>query len=95
MENKSDQKKFPLNKLYLNAIANIVSKKIIITHSALKEPLEYIERVEKFTLADFTTMFEKQGLHIQEVYGDYNFASYDINTSQRLIMIASKKTTNH
>jgi len=69
-------------------------KKIIITHSALKEPLEYIERVEKFTLTDFTTMFEKQGLNIQEVYGDYDFAPYDVNTSQRLIMIASKKTTD-
>jgi SAM-dependent methyltransferase len=66
-------------------------KKIIITHAALKEPLEYIERVEKFTLADFTKMFEKQGLQIQEVYGDYNFSPYDVKSSQRLIMIASKK----
>lgn len=66
-------------------------KKIIITHTALKEPLEYIEQVEKFTLADFTRMFEKQGLQIQEVYGDYNFEPYNVDSSQRLIMIAKKK----
>jgi SAM-dependent methyltransferase len=50
----------------------------------------FTERVAKFTLGDFTEMFAYQGLQIQEVYGDYNFAAYDIRKSPRLIMIAKK-----
>jgi 2-polyprenyl-3-methyl-5-hydroxy-6-metoxy-1,4-benzoquinol methylase len=48
------------------------------------------EKVAKFTLGDFTGMFACQGLQIQEVYGDYKFADYDIYKSPRLIMIAKK-----
>ncbi len=48
------------------------------------------EKVAKFTLGDFTGMFASQGLQIQEVYGDYKFADYDIYKSPRLIMIAKK-----
>ena len=48
------------------------------------------EKVAKFTLGDFTTMFTSQGLQINEVFGDYKFQSYDIRSSPRLIMVASK-----
>ncbi len=48
------------------------------------------EKVAKFTLGDFTDMFAHQGLQIQEVYGNYKFADYDIYKSPRLIMIAKK-----
>ncbi|HTB53505.1 MAG TPA: class I SAM-dependent methyltransferase [Ferruginibacter sp.] len=65
-------------------------KKIVVTDKALPKPLQYTEMVAKFSLADFTEMFEKQGLQIKEVYGDYNFSPYDVNSSQRLIMIARK-----
>jgi len=65
-------------------------KKIVIEDDKLDEPLEYIERVSKFNLGDFTDMFSFQGLQIQEVYGDYNFSTYDIKNSPRLIMIANK-----
>ena len=65
-------------------------KKIVIEDDNLDEPLEYIERVSKFNLGDFTDMFSFQGLQIQEVYGDYNFSTYDIKNSPRLIMIANK-----
>ncbi|MEO6720175.1 MAG: class I SAM-dependent methyltransferase [Ferruginibacter sp.] len=65
-------------------------KKIIVEDDALQEPLLYTEKVAKFSLGDFTDMFAYQGLQIQEVYGDYNFANYDVRKSPRLIMIAVK-----
>jgi len=65
-------------------------KKITVEDEELKEPLEYTEKVAKFSLGDFTEMFAYQGLQIQEVFGDYSFNSYDVKKSPRLIMIAKK-----
>lgn len=65
-------------------------KKIVVEDEALKEPLVYTERVAKFSLGDFTEMFAYQGLQIQEVFGDYNFNSYDVRKSPRLMIIAKK-----
>lgn len=65
-------------------------KKIQVEDEALAEPLVYTEKVAKFSLGDFTEMFAYQGLQIQEVFGDYNFAGYDVNKSPRLLMIAKK-----
>ena len=66
-------------------------KKITVEDEALQEPLFFTEKVAKFSLGDFTEMFAYQGLFIEEVFGDYNFANYDIKKSPRLIMIAQKK----
>ncbi len=57
----------------------------------MKSPLEFTEKVIKFSLGDFTDMFSYQGLQVQEVFGDYAFGSYDIRQTPRLIMIAQKK----
>lgn len=65
-------------------------KKIVVEDDALEIPLEYTEKVAKFSLGDFTEMLAYQGLQIQEVFGDYNFADYDVKKSPRLIMIAKK-----
>jgi SAM-dependent methyltransferase len=65
-------------------------KKIVVEDEALNEPLVYTEKVAKFSLGDFTDMFTYQGLQIQEVFGDYDFNSYDVKKSPRLIMIAKK-----
>jgi SAM-dependent methyltransferase len=65
-------------------------KKIIIEDEAMKEPMIYTEKVAKFSLGDFTEMFAYQGMQIQEVFGDYNFANYDVKKTPRLIMIAKK-----
>ena len=65
-------------------------KKIIIEDEAMEEPMIYTEKVAKFSLGDFTEMFAYQGLQIQEVFGDYNFANYDVKKTPRLIMIAKK-----
>ena len=65
-------------------------KKIIVEDETLNEPLVYTEKVAKFSLGDFTDMFAYQGLQIQEVFGDYDFNSYHVKKSPRLIMIAKK-----
>ena len=65
-------------------------KKIEVEDEALQVPLVYTEKVAKFSLGDFTEMFAYQGLQIQEVFGDYTFANYDLRKSSRLIMIAKK-----
>ncbi|MDI3321751.1 class I SAM-dependent methyltransferase [Pinibacter soli] len=65
-------------------------KKIVVEDDDLTEPLEYTEKVAKFTLGDFNDMFAYYNLQIQEVYGDYHFGAYDVRKSPRLIMIAKK-----
>ena len=65
-------------------------KKILIEDESLEEPLVYTEKVAKFSLGDFTEMFAYQGMQIQEVFGDYSFANYDVRKSPRLVMIAKK-----
>ena len=66
-------------------------KKITITNPSLISPLEYTEKVAKFSLGDFTDMLSFQGLQIQEVFGDYHFGHYDVRKTPRLIIIAQKK----
>jgi SAM-dependent methyltransferase len=66
-------------------------KKIVVEDEALQEPLIFTEKVAKFSLGDFTEMFAFQGLMIDEVFGDYNFADYHVRKSPRLIMVAKKK----
>lgn len=65
-------------------------KKIEVKDTELDESAEFTEMVAKFSLADFKAMFARQGVTIQEVYGDYNFSPYDEQLSPRLIMIARK-----
>ncbi len=65
-------------------------KKIIVAEKALNVIEIYQEKVAKFSLKDFTEMFAHQGLQIEEVYGDYDFGTYDEKNSPRLIMIARK-----
>ncbi len=65
-------------------------KKIIIEDEQLKEPLEFFEKVSKFSLGDFNDMFSFHHLQIQEVFGDYQLQNYDIRKSPRLLMIAKK-----
>ena len=65
-------------------------KKIVVTDPILKEPLEYTEKVAKFSLGDFTEMLAYQGVQVQEVFGDYKFNSYDVRKTPRLIVVASK-----
>lgn len=66
-------------------------KKIVVEDEAnLEEPLEFTEKVAKFSLGDFNDMLAFHGLQIQEVYGSYQFEPYHVNNSPRLIIIAKK-----
>ena len=65
-------------------------KKITVADPSLASPLDYTEKVAKFTLGDFTDMLSYQGLQIQEVFGDYHFNHYDTKKTPRLIIIAQK-----
>jgi len=48
------------------------------------------ERVQAFTLEDFTRMFEKSGLAIDATFGNYNLDAFDLNKSDRLIFVCKK-----
>lgn len=65
-------------------------KRIVIEDETLEEPLEFTEKVAKFTVGDFNDMFSYHNLQIQEIFGDYKFNKYDVKRSPRLIMLAKK-----
>ena len=65
-------------------------KRIKIEDERTATPLEYIEKVAKFSLDDFREMFSMQGLHLQQAYGDYALTPYDPRQSPRLLMVAGK-----
>ncbi|HTJ13772.1 MAG TPA: class I SAM-dependent methyltransferase [Dinghuibacter sp.] len=66
-------------------------KKIEVEDEKLDRPLEFCERIAKFTLGDFTEMLAFQGMQVKEVFGDYQLGSYKMNESPRLIMVAQKQ----
>jgi hypothetical protein len=65
-------------------------KKITVTDVSLGKPLEYTEKVAKFTLGDFTDMLAYQGMQVLEVFGDYHLNAYDVRKTPRLILVARK-----
>jgi SAM-dependent methyltransferase len=65
-------------------------KKIVVKDVLLTQPLEYTEKVAKFSLGDFTDMFSFQRMQVQEVFGDYRFNTYDVKKTPRLIMVVKK-----
>lgn len=62
-----------------------IVKDIAFTHE--DETYQYQERVRAFTLADFEALFEKAGVYLLDVFGDYKLRKFDAKTSERLIMI--------
>jgi SAM-dependent methyltransferase len=52
--------------------------------------LVHVERVAKFSRADFAGMFARVGLRIEAVYGDYALRPYDADSSPRLILMAAR-----
>jgi len=65
-------------------------KKIVIEDEMLPEPLEFTEKVAKFSMGDLNDMLAFNKLQLQEVYGSYSFDNYHIKNSPRLLMIAKK-----
>lgn len=65
-------------------------KKITVSHADFSQPREYTEKVAKFSLQDFTSMLNRHGLAITEVFGDYHLGPYDTRQTPRMIMLAKK-----
>lgn len=62
-----------------------IIKEITFTHEG--DDYNYQERVRAFTLADFEALFEKAGVYLLDVFGDYKLRKFDNKTSERLILI--------
>ena len=58
-----------------------------ISFDADGQHFEFQERVKAFTLQDFETLFEKAGVYLLDVFGDFKLHKYHSKTSERLIMI--------
>ena len=65
-------------------------KNIVINDPLLHQPVNYTEKVSKFSFGDLNDMLSYQGLQVQEVFGDYKLGNYDVRTKPRLIIIAKK-----
>lgn len=64
-------------------------KRVIVANAA-GQPLEYVERVARFTLEDFERMFAAHHLTLETVYGDYGLGAYESGRSPRMILVARK-----
>ena len=65
-------------------------KQINILDRARLKRASFTECVCAYTKQDFEGMFTRQGLQINEIFGDYHFNNYDEQLSPRLIIIATK-----
>jgi len=65
-------------------------KKIIVKDPALSSPIEYTEKVAKFSLGDFTDMLSFQKMQVLEVFGDYDLNAYHVRNTPRMIVVARK-----
>ena len=68
-------------------------KRIVVDDPALAAPLEHVERVAKFSLADFQHLLSRAGFTIDGVFGDYGLGRFDPARSPRLIVVARKTTS--
>jgi SAM-dependent methyltransferase len=66
-------------------------KRVVVDDGTPGPPAQYVERVARFTLADFERLFRRHGLTIEEVFGTYALGPYDAHTSPRLILVARKR----
>lgn len=58
-----------------------------ITFTVDNKDYEFQERVRAFTLKDFEALFEKAGVYLLDVFGNYKLEKYHAETSERLILI--------
>lgn len=65
-------------------------KRMVITDPALEAPLQFTEKVAKFSLGDFTDMLAYQNIQVSEVFGDYGLQPYHVRKTPRMILIAKK-----
>ena len=58
-----------------------------ITFNADDQNYSFEERVKALTLEDFIELFEKAGVYLLDVFGDYKLNAFHKNTSERLVMV--------
>jgi 2-polyprenyl-3-methyl-5-hydroxy-6-metoxy-1,4-benzoquinol methylase len=75
----------------------IDSGKIIknISFSCGEKDFRFEEHLQLYSLEDFERMFSKNNLAITNIFGDYNLNAFHEINSDRLILIAKKKTSNN
>lgn len=66
-------------------------KKIHIEDKKAEAPLEYTEKVAKFSIDDFKRMFSVHGLQVRQVFGNYELAPYDPVNAPRLLLVAERE----
>ena len=70
-----------------------IHKRIAIDNVQANLPYTNTESVMKLYKKDFIEMFEKNGLQLNTIYGDYQLNEYKAETSPRLILLAEKRRT--
>jgi SAM-dependent methyltransferase len=68
-----------------------IHKHISIRDEQQFNSIAYSEQVAKFNVNDFKSFFEKNGLELISVFGNYQLDDYDEQTSERMILTARKK----
>lgn len=61
-----------------------------ISFSVSGESHQFEEKVDLFTLDDFSQMYHACGLKLKQVFGDYDFSPFDPEHSPRLLLISAK-----
>jgi SAM-dependent methyltransferase len=72
---------------------NKVVKEIKVEEKGHTE--RYSEKVELIRLEDFREYFDETGFEIANIFGNYRLEPYNRETSDRLILIASKTNALH
>jgi SAM-dependent methyltransferase len=65
-----------------------IIKEIEITDNEKK--FNFLEKVRLLTLQDFTDLLNESGLNLENTFGNYHLKPFELNNSERLIIIARK-----
>ncbi len=68
-----------------------VKKSITVQDAEAGEPRTYLEQVRLFQVDEMTSMLKQAGFGRIQVFGDYEFNSYEKETSPRMIFYAIKE----
>jgi SAM-dependent methyltransferase len=66
-----------------------IIKRIAFSHEG--EERVFYEKVKAIAKAEFFRYFEKCGLEVESVFGDYRLQPFDADSSERMIFLARKK----
>lgn len=72
-----------------NYDGKFITKDILVLDQG--KSLSYQEKVRAFLKEDFFDLLTQNGFVVNEVFGDFSLANFDETTSDRLILVASKK----